>query len=153
MFRFRIYFWGLLWFWRLTFSKHWMNFLSNYVSLVTYLSYIFLLDGSILTSDEEKEEKIQFFNYFWRMLLKFEEKKLKIHKLNQLLITWIGVIQTLVKEIPETKLSHWYFLSKTYIKNHIQKLEPSLSWINLCVIQIIASSLVRFWVRYRKSAV
>ena len=113
----------------------------------------FLLFVSIFTTDEVKEGKNQFFNYFWRMLLKFEEKKLKIHKLNQLLITWIGVIQNLVKEIPETKLSHWYLLSKTYIKNHIQRLEPSLSWINLCVIQIIASSLVRFWVRYRESTV
>ena len=72
-----------------TFSKHWMIFLSNFVSLVTYWSYIFLLDVSSFTSDEEKEGKNKFFNYFWRMLLKFEEKKFEIHELSQLLITWI----------------------------------------------------------------
>ena len=84
-----LYFWGLLWPWKLTFTEHWRNFLSNFVSLVTYLSYSFLLDGCIFTTDEEKERKNQFFNYFWKMLLKFEEKKLRIEKLSQFSITWI----------------------------------------------------------------
>ena len=52
-----------------------MNFFSGSVSLMTYLSYIFLLDASILTTfhDEKKGN-------FWRILLKFEEKILEIHK-------------------------------------------------------------------------
>ena len=66
-----------------------MSFLSNFVSSVTYLSCIFLLDGSIFTSDEEKEGQNEFFNYIWRMLLKSEEEKFEIHKLSQLSITWI----------------------------------------------------------------
>ena len=41
-----------------------MNFLSNFVSLVTYLSYIFLLDGSIFTADEEKEGKKSILKLF-----------------------------------------------------------------------------------------
>ena len=102
---------------------------------------IFLLFVSIFTTDEVKEGKNQFFNYFWRMLLKFEEKKFEIHKLNQLLITW------LLKELKSYKpLLKTFLLSKTYVKNDIQKLELSLSWTNLCVIQIIASSLFGFWV-------
>ena len=31
----------ILWPWKLTFSEHWMNFFSVFVSLMTYLSYIF----------------------------------------------------------------------------------------------------------------
>ena len=86
---FCVYFWELLWPWKLNFREHWMNFLSNFVSLVTHLSYISLLDVSIFTSDEEKKGKNQFFNYFWRMLLKFEGKNFEIYKPSQLLITWI----------------------------------------------------------------
>ena len=134
-----LYFWELLLSWKLTFSEHWMNFLSNSVSLVTYLSYIFfLLDGSIFTSDEEKEEKNQFLNCFWRILIKFEEKNLEIHKLSSLSINWIlkklKSIKTLVKDIPEFKLSHGYLLSKTY---RIYK-------TNLCIIQIITLFLFGF---------
>ena len=70
----------------------------------------------IFTTDEEKEMKNQFFNYFWRMLLKFDDK------LIWLSITWIlkklSSIQTLVEHIPEITLSHWYLLSKTYKKSH-----------------------------------
>ena len=115
-----------------------------------WLLHFFIIDVSIFNTNEEKEGKNQFFNYFWRMLLKFEEKNLEIHKLSWLSITWIlkklKSIQTLVKDIPEIKLSHWYLLSKTYVKNHIQKPGLSLSWTKLYVIQIIASSLFRFWV-------
>ena len=31
----------ILWPWKLTFSEHWMNFSSVFVSLMTYLSYFF----------------------------------------------------------------------------------------------------------------
>ena len=107
---------------KLTFSEHWINFLSNFVSVVTYVSHIFLLDAFIFNTDEEKEIKNQFFNYFWRMLLKFEDKNLEIHKLSWLSITWIlkklSSIQTLVEDIPEITLSHWYLLSKTHKKSH-----------------------------------
>ena len=76
--------------------------------------------------------------------------KFKIHKLSQLSITWIlkelKLYKPLFKDIPEIKLSHWYLLSKTYIKNHIQKLELSLSLTALRVIQIIALFLFGFWV-------
>ena len=45
--------------WKLTSSEHWMNFFSVFVSLMTYLGYIFLLDVSIFTTiDDEKEIKI-----------------------------------------------------------------------------------------------
>ena len=68
---------------------------------------------------KRKREKNQFFSYFWRMLVTLEEKILEIHELSQLSINWIlkklKSIQTLVKDIPEIKLSHWYLLSKTYI--------------------------------------
>ena len=88
-----------------------------------WLLHFFIIDVSIFNTNEEKEGKNQFFNYFWRMLLKFEEKNLEIHKLSWLLITWIlkklNSIQTLVENIPEIKLSHhWYLLSKTYKKSH-----------------------------------
>ena len=40
----------------------------------------FYVDAPIFTSDEEREGgKNQVVNYFCRMLLKFEEKKFKIH--------------------------------------------------------------------------
>ena len=46
---------------------------------MTYSTYIFLLDASIITiTDCEKEEKNQFFKYYWRILLKFKEKILQI---------------------------------------------------------------------------
>ena len=86
-------------------------------------SYIFLLQMSLFSPMmKRKSEKNQSFNYFVRILLKFEEKNLGIHKLSWLLITWIlkkwNSIQTLVENIPEIKLSHWYLRSKTYKKLH-----------------------------------
>ena len=107
-------------------------------------SYIFLLQMSLFSPMmKRKSEKNQSFNYFVRILLKFEEKNLGIHKLSWLLITWIlkkwNSIQTLVENIPEIKLRN---LTGTCgakpIKNYIQKLELSLPWTNLFVIQIIA---------------
>ena len=116
-----LYFWGWLWPWKLTFSEYSMNFSSNFVSLVT-LKVHFLLDVSIFTTDEEKEGKNQFFNYFWRAQFKFEEKNLEIHKLSWLLMTWIfkklNSIQTLFEYIPEIKLSHRKLLDKTYKTSH-----------------------------------
>ena len=77
---------------------------------------------------KRKRGKNQFLNYFWRTLLKLEQKVLKIHKLSWLLITWIlkklNSIQTLVENIPEIKLSHWYPLGKTYKKSHLKTGTP-----------------------------
>ena len=80
-------------------------------SLMTYLSYIFRLDASISTTiDDEKEGKNKFFNYFWGILLKFNEKVFEIHKHSWLSTTWIlkksSSTQTVVEDIPEIKLSH-----------------------------------------------
>ena len=91
-------------------------------SLMTYLSYIFRLDASISTTiDDEKEGKNKFFNYFWGILLKFNEKVFEIHKHSWLSTTWIlkkPSTQTLVEDIPEIKLSHWPLQSKTYKNSH-----------------------------------
>ena len=95
---------------------------------------------------KRKREKNKFFNYFWRMLLsKFEEKNLEVHKLSWLLITWIfkklNSIQTLVENIPEIKLSHWYLLSKTYKKSHSKTrtlivLNKFVCYPNNCVVRL-----------------
>ena len=54
-----LYFWGFLRPWKLTSSEHWINFFSVFVSLMTYLGYIVLLDLSIFTTiDDGKVEKI-----------------------------------------------------------------------------------------------
>ena len=70
---------------------------------------------------KRKRSKYQLFNYFWRMLLTFEEK-MDIHKHTRHLIIWIfkklNSIQTIVKDIPEIKLTHWSLLGKTYKKPH-----------------------------------
>ena len=105
-----IYFWGLFWPSKLTFSEHWMNSFFAFVSLKNYLSYIFLLDASIFTiSDDKKDWKNQFFKYFWRIELKFDEKSLEIHKHKWRSITWaiktLNSKQTLAENIPEVKLS------------------------------------------------
>ena len=63
------------------FSESWMNLFFILLSLMTYLNYIFLVDVSIFTiTGDNKEKKNQFFKYFWRILIKFEKKVLKIHK-------------------------------------------------------------------------
>ena len=110
-----------------------------------WLLHFFIIDVSIFNTNEEKEGKNQFFNYFWRMLLKFEEKNLEIHKLSWLLITWIlkklNSIQTLVENIPEIKLSHWYLLSKTYKKSHLKTwtlivLKTYVCYSNNCLVPL-----------------
>ena len=67
-------------------------------------------------------DKKSILQLFLRMLLKFEDKNLEIHKLSWLSITWIlkklSSMQTLVEDIPEITLAHWYILSKTYKKSH-----------------------------------
>ena len=98
--------------------------------------------------------KNQFFKCFWRILLKFEEKILEIHKQSWLLITWIlkksNSMQTLVEDIPKIKLSHW-FLSKTYTFNTWNS--HCLEQI-LCFILIITLSLIRwFWLSYWETTV
>ena len=71
---------------------------------------------------KRKRNQNQLFNYFWKMLLTFEGKKLEIHRHRWLSIIWIfkkvNSILTLVKDILEIKLSHWSLLSKTYKKSH-----------------------------------
>ena len=69
--------------------------------------------------------KLTFINIEWTLilqfcflvLLKFEEKNLEIHRHSRLSIILIfkklNSIETLVKDIPEIKLSHWSLLSKT----------------------------------------
>ena len=95
--------------------------------------------------------KKSILQLFWRMLLEFEEKKLEIHKIDWLVITWIlkklKSIQTLVNDLPEIKLSHWYPLNKTYIKNHIQKLKLSLSWTNFCYpnYRLVPLWILNYW--------
>ena len=86
---------------------------------------------------------------FWGMLLKFEEKNLEIHELSWLSITWIlkklSSIQTLVEDILEIKLSHWYFLRKTYKKLHSKTrtlivLNKFVCYPNICVLLLRISS-------------
>ena len=92
-----------------------------------------------------KSEKNQFFNYFVRILLKFEEKNLGIHKLSWLLITWILKKWNSIKPLLKTFQKSNYLTGTCGakpIKNYIQKLELSQPWANLFVIQIIASSLL-----------
>lgn len=72
---------------------------------MTYLNYIFLVDVSIFTiTGDNKEKKNQFFKYFWRILIKFEKKVLKIHKHSWLSLTLTlknsNFVQTLVENIP-----------------------------------------------------
>ena len=80
----------------------------------------FLLDASIFTIIVKLFKKI---NYFWRMLLKLDEKNLEIHRHSWLSIILmfkkVNSIQTFVKDIPEIKLSHWSLLSKTHKKSHL----------------------------------
>ena len=67
------------------FSEHLMNFFLVFVSLMTYLYYVFLLDASILTVTAimRKREKINSSSIFAGFLLKFEEKtQLTLNDLN-----------------------------------------------------------------------
>ena len=114
-------------------SEQWMNFLSDFVSLLTYLIYIF--QTRCLHFQHwwrKKKGKNQFFNYFLRILSKFEDKNLEIHKLSWLSITWIlkrlNSIQTFVEDIPEIKLAYWSLLSKTYKKSYSKT--PTLIVLN-----------------------
>ena len=113
-----LYFWGFPWPWKLTFNEHWVNFFSVFVSLMTYLSYIFywkpLFSVQLMMRKREQSTR----SIFWRILLKFEENILEIHKHICFSITWImkklNSIQTLVKDILEIRLSYWSLLRKTY---------------------------------------
>ena len=93
-----------------------------------FLSDLFKLHFLLDTLDATKHHywwKYQFFKYFWRMLLKFEEKNLEIHKHSWLLITWIlktwNSLQTFVKDI------HWRTQTVTsfvfYPNNHLAPLQ------------------------------
>ena len=85
--------------------------------------HFFLLGTSIFTTvDKEKEGKVNE-KYFWRILLKFEEKILEIHKQCWLSITCIlkklNSIQTLVEDIPEIPDLTGPFCAKP-VEIHIQ---------------------------------
>ena len=58
-------FWGFFWPWKRVFIENWMNSFLTFVFMMTYVSYIFLLDAStfVITNDN-KEEKIQYFMCF-----------------------------------------------------------------------------------------
>ena len=127
-----LYFWGFLWLWKLTFFEHWIILILQFCFLgyLSYLFYYMLLFPRQLI--KRKRNKNQFFSYFWRMLPKFEEKHLEIHKHSWLSIIWIlkklNFIQTLVKDILEIKhqtISQTTFKAKLpseqkLIKNHIR---------------------------------
>ena len=59
----------------------------------------------------------------WVILLKFGEKILQIYKHSWFSITWtlkkLNSTQTVIDDIPEVKLSHWYLLSKTYRNSYL----------------------------------
>ena len=66
--------------WTVNFVPQWNSLLKNnnlYQEYGTWSATFFLLDVCIFTSDEEKEEENQLLSYFWRMLLKFQDKKIR----------------------------------------------------------------------------
>ena len=133
-------FWGFFLPWKLTFSEHWMDFTLVFVCLMTYVSYIFLLDTTIFAiTEDEKEEKNSVLQVleFWGILLKFKEKILKIYKHSWLSITWalkkLNSTQTLSDNIPEIKFSHWSLLSKTY-RNLYLIMQTPIALNNFCVL-------------------
>ena len=101
-------------------SIKWTLFL-QFCFLGDLLKLRFLLHPSIfITIDEENEE--QKSTIFEGCYLNLMEKKLEIHEHSWRSIIWIfkklNSIQTLVRDIPEIKLSYWSLLSKTYKKSH-----------------------------------
>ena len=112
-----------------------MDFILVFVFLMTYVSYIFLLDTTIFAiTEDEKEEKNPILQVleFWGVLLKFKEKFLKIYERSWLSITWTFK-QTLLDNIPEIKLSHWSLLSKTY-RNLCLITQTLIALNNFCVL-------------------
>ena len=86
-----------------------------------YLSYVSLLDVFIFTSiDEEKEEQKSTPSTIFEgcLLLKFGEKKSGNSEtqlaLNNLNIQKLNSLQSLVKDIPEIKLSHKLLSKQNY---------------------------------------
>ena len=69
-------------------KSHTLNEIILFGFSYIFLSYIFLLDGSIFTSDEEKEGKINSSTIFEGCYLSLrKKKKFEIHKLSQFSIT------------------------------------------------------------------
>ena len=60
-----LFFWGLLWPWKLTSSEHWMNVFFVFVSLMTCLGYIFSLDVSFFTKIDYEKGENQLMKYLW----------------------------------------------------------------------------------------
>ena len=110
---------------------------------------------------KRQKNKNELFNYFRRMLLKFDKKKLEIHKHGWLSIIWIfkklNSLQTLAKDILEIRLSHKlpskeiYLLNKTYKKLH------SITWTLVAWNKSVFhpnNCLVPLWIlSYRESTV
>ena len=112
-----IIFWGLLWPWKLTFSEHWMNFSIQFCFLVALIKL-------------HSFTRCLPFNHWWRIkvlptifegcVLNSGKKRKSINSVDS--IIWIlktlNSVQTLVADIPEIKLSHWYLVNKSYEKPH-----------------------------------
>ena len=74
-----LYFWRLLWHWKLTFVEHWMNFWLSGSGTFCFLGDLlkprFLLDASIFTRiDEEKGMKINSSTIFEGICLNLGQK-------------------------------------------------------------------------------
>ena len=93
-----------------------------------FLSYCnFLLD-------DKKDEKNKFFKYFWRILVRFEEKILQICKNRWLLVTWTPYF------ILHTSLFHHSLQRKAYRNSYL----ITRTFITLNFILIITLSPFRF---------
>ena len=143
---------GLLYFWGIIFEK---------LPLVniewTFSSFFFFLDDLFklhfltrcLHFQQKKERKNQFFKYFCRTLLKFEEKIAQIHK-----HSWLDNLNTQKSELHTnlcwrhsrsqtlspvpSEQNLWKFIFSNLSSHYLEQF--------LCFIQITALSLSRFWV-------
>ena len=113
-------FWRFLWPWKLTFNEHWTNFSSPFFSLMTYLSYVFLLDASIFTRIDEKKEELKST---LQILLKKITKERKLRNsqtqltLDNLNIPNIELLKIKLSLKPPLKQN--YLLNKTCKKSHL----------------------------------
>ena len=84
-----LHFWGFL---RPSLLKIEWSLVLNFFSLMTYLSYVFLIDVSIFTTIDEKKQKQKLtLQIFLKDVT--ERKTMEIHKYSLLLI--IGIFKTL----------------------------------------------------------
>ena len=96
-----------------------MNLFSVFVSLMTYLGYIFFTRCLYFYHNWWSEiGKNQFFKYFWRILHKVEVKVLEIYKHCRLSITWILKKSNSKFTFDNSNsrcLEHFLFLSNNYL--------------------------------------